>query len=215
MTDSAEDVFEARHAGIVAGVAAIEARLATLPNVPLEVREDLVVVRQWIDQQSEPNNWKMTRMRDRVMADNLGALASRFDRMIVWAHNEHVERDYEFAMGAVLAARFGTAYLPIGMVFDGGSFLASETGVTLDDESLPVTVGPAPANDVAAAFARTGAPLLLADLRTAPDYFQRPQLTRETGWNSATEAEMEGPTRVAKRFAAVIYVAKSTPSHRL
>jgi erythromycin esterase len=120
-------------------------------------------------------------------------------------------------MGSYLAKRGD--YVPIGFVFDHGTYNASPTGVNLEDARQPVDVGPAPPTDIASAFARTGAELLLVDLREASgnvaEYLGRPQLSRETGWNISDAQTMAGPRRLAKRFAAVIYVARSTPSRLL
>lgn len=201
----------------IAGIETIETRLAALRDVPPAIEDDLRVVRQWLELTADISEIKVIRLRDRFMADNIAAHASRAGKLIVWGHNMHIERDSEFAMGSYLAKRGD--YVPIGFLFDHGTYNASPTGVDLEDVRRSVDVGPAPPTDIAAAFARTGAELLLVDLRTASggvaEYLGRPQLARETGWNISDAKAMAGPRRLAKRFAAVIYVARSTPSRLL
>ena len=208
-------------AAYIEGIATIESRLATTRVVPQEIRDDFEVVRQWLALTGTKTPAEEHRLRDRFMADNIASRASRpgAGKMIVWAHNMHVEQDYEFAMGTYLAQRFATAYVPIGFLFDRGTYNASPTGVNLTDARRVVGVGPAPEADIAASFARTGADLLLVDLRRATggvaDYLNRPQITRETGWNISDEKSMPQARRLAKRFAAALYVARSTPSRLL
>lgn len=220
---SAEDTRRSlqTRAAYIEGIATIESRLAAMQDVPREIEDDLEVVRQWLALTGQATGAEEVRLRDRFMADNIAARASRADagKLIVWAHNMHIESDYEFAMGTHLARRFASSYVTIGFVFDRGTYNASPTGVNLEDARRVVEVGPAPETDIASAFARTGAGLLLVDLRRSSgrvaEYLSGPQLARETGWNVADEKSMSHPRRLAKRFTAALYVAHSTPSQLL
>ncbi len=137
------------------------------------------------------------------MADNLAWILDQHpgERVVAWAHNMHVSRAH--AMGHRLRERFGTAYVPIGMVFNRGGFLARK----------PAVIGPHTrcCADDRTAFARVGAPVLVADLRCAPagvvaDWFAGPHPMRETGWRYTNDAALTIIARLSLRFDIAIYV---------
>ncbi|MBK9030594.1 MAG: erythromycin esterase family protein [Myxococcales bacterium] len=166
-------------------------------------------------------------VRDQAMAENIGwllAQAPRGARMVVWAHNGHVETSGTFGMvpmGAHLRRALGADYLALGLVFDRGEFQAIDrtdgaTGMDL----RAFTVGPAPDTDVAAPFAATGHPLLAVDLRTAPsgvvaDWLAAPHRMREVGSMYFGAAAVGPPPALAGRFDALIFVARTTRARSL
>jgi erythromycin esterase len=83
------------------------------------------------------------------------------------------------------------------------------------------TLGPAPAWNASAAFARTGKPLLVLDLRALPrrgavrDWFAAPHPVRDTGAGFSGEKNMTHMHVLPKLYDAVIYVDKTTRARPL
>ena len=157
------------------------------------------------------------------MADNLRALRPGAGKMMIWAHNMHVGRYTDWAMGTLLQHAWGADYLPIGVVFGGGTFLAR--GLTAGGGYTALvdrTFGPASSIDAVAPLSALGAPLVALDLRgipaTAPAaaWFASAHPQRETGWLLESEAARYARRRTFRdRFDALIYVAHSSSSHLL
>ncbi|KYG09581.1 hypothetical protein BE21_01520 [Sorangium cellulosum] len=158
-------------------------------------------------------------VRDRAMAENVGWLLDQEGpsaKIVLWAHNGHIAYEMKpfVSMGSHLAAEYGEQYLPIGFMFSEGSFQAIDwTGG--DRRLREFTVGPPPEADVSTAFTRAGYPIAFLDLRTLPAgavaaWFAGPRPMREIGAVFSGEAEMSSPTRLVDRFAAVIFVQKTT-----
>src|SRR6202035_1560711 len=163
-------------------------------------------------------------LRDRAMAANVGWILDQQPpgtRMMLWAHNGHVnlanDGDFGQPMGKHLRQRFGDDYLALGFVCDQGSFQPIDwTAAERQAKVLAeFTLGPSPPAGVGAAFARTGLPLFVLDLRRLPpgpvaSWFSSLHPMRETGAVFTSEAGMTPPTTLTDRFDAVIFVGKTT-----
>jgi erythromycin esterase len=136
-------------------------------------------------------------------------------RMVVWAHNGHVNVAEPFdvaPMGAHLRRALGADYVVLGFVFDRGAFQAMggrARGLGAHE------LGEVPPGNVAEAFHRTGLPLLALDLRRPPpgvvaDWLAAPHPMRETGALFTDEEAMTQATVLPERFDAVIYVDATT-----
>jgi erythromycin esterase len=164
--------------------------------------------------------------REKSMANNVRWLLDqepKGTKMVVWAHNAHVNAEMPApmtAMGAHLRKALGKDYVPIGFVFDRGKFQAmahSEgAGIALGERE----VGEGTAGDFAEAFHRAGIPLFALDLRHPPagvvaDWLRAPHEMREVGALFADEATMRTVTVLPRRFDAVIYVDETTRARPL
>ena len=163
------------------------------------------------------------RYRESAMAENVRwilADAPPESRMLLWAHNGHLDKspagraDYP-PMGWHLAAALGPEYLPIGLIFSHGSF----TGVS-DGRAVHYTVEPKAAGTLDRALAAAGPPVLALDLRRLPvsgrvaRWFQAPQGT----WSiplrfdpdHPADAILEAP--IAEQFDGLIFFARTRPT---
>jgi len=178
-----------------------------------------------VAQVAELEAGKGSAYRDRAMAENVGWILAHEPagtRMVVWAHNGHVNYGADGAgsgytpMGECLRRSFGADYLNIGFVFNQGAFQAigriGQGARGLSEFSL----GPSPEGNLAAAFSRTGIPLSLLDLRSRPSsgpvaaWLRSPHPMRETGALFTDEAEMTAPTVITDRFDAILFVDRTT-----
>jgi erythromycin esterase len=121
------------------------------------------------------NSSDVNRRRDKAMADNVRWV---FDflgpetRMVLWAHNLHVQFDQTTRMGAHLHAAYGQAYYALGFDFYEGAFQARGTAGPNSRELKEFRVGPALEGSVGWVFARTTQKMssanFIVDLRAAP-----------------------------------------------
>ncbi len=152
--------------------------------------------------------------------------------MVVWAHNGHVCVHDPYAavhpLGELLRRRLGADYLALGFVFAQGSFQAVDGSRRL--ESLAErTLGPAPPQDLGAAFARAGLPYFVLDLRrrqvaagadtgpgaTAAAWLAGRRPMREIGAIFTGESAMVLQVVLPERFDAVLFVARTTSARQL
>jgi len=113
--------------------------------------------------------------RDKAMADNVRWI---FDflgpetRMVLWAHNSHVQFGQTTWMGAHLRAAYGQAYYALGFDFNEGAFQARGMVGASWRELKEFRVGPAPEGSVGWVFARAAQKLssndFIVDFRGAP-----------------------------------------------
>lgn len=157
--------------------------------------------------------------RDAFMAENLRAIRKTANtKMMIWAHNYHVGRYGEAAMGALLQHAWGKDYLPVGVVFGGGEFraIATRPDGSDDDDFATQTIGPPEPYDAVSPFVATSAPLLALDLRVLPAaadrWFTAEHRIRETGWAFTSERHMTRSGVLRDRFDALLFVAHSTAS---
>ncbi len=161
--------------------------------------------------------------RDRAMADNVGWLLEQTRaKIVVWAHNGHIANTLSAFtnMGNHLRKRYQQAYVNFGFVFGEGSFQALD--FTRPSRALAEhTLGSPPESNASVAFARTGKPLLVLDLRALPrrgvvrDWFAAPHPVRDTGAGFTGEKGMTHLQVLPKLYDAVIYVDKTTRARPL
>jgi erythromycin esterase len=113
--------------------------------------------------------------RDKGMADNVRWI---FDflgpetRMVLWAHNGHIQFGQTGWMGVHLRAAYGQAYYALGFDFNEGAFQVRGTAGADWKEPRESRVGPAPEGSVGWVFARAGQKVssenFIVNLRDAP-----------------------------------------------
>lgn len=177
------------------------------------------------------------RVRDRAMADNVDWIREfeDADRMVIWAHDAHVNRAEQVSrdtdatatsLGGHLADRHGDGYVALGFSFGWGSFQAigedpevdgEESGRGLWEYSLD---GPIPGT-VEATLARLDHPLAIVDIRAAreddraAEWLADPQQHFSVGATFEPENPEEYLTEYAyaAAFDAVCYVEETTRAH--
>jgi erythromycin esterase len=155
--------------------------------------------------------------RDRCLADNVGWLAQQHPAatLVLWAHNIHVMRTPS-RMGGMLAAQFGDAYCPVGFTFYAGSYVA----VRADEGPVVNTAAPALASSSEARLYQSGHRGLIIDLqRAATQQWTRWLLekrpTRNIGAFAVDGHDAYALACLPDLYAALIFIARSTPSQRL
>jgi erythromycin esterase len=184
-----------------------------------EMRHDLTILEQATAMYAPATGTTPFHVRDKAMADNVGWILAQQPgaRIVVWAHNGHIANRLEAFenMGSHLRKQLKTGYLNVGFVFSQGSFQAMQRtngGGGLNE----ITLGAPPESDVSVAFARTGKPLLVLDLRALPrtgvvrDWFWSPHPMRETGAVFSTEQNMTNTVVLPELYDAMIFVDKTT-----
>jgi erythromycin esterase len=155
-------------------------------------------------------------MRDAAMAENVAWILDREERIVVGAHNGHIQRqplwappiinDPQTTVGEHLAAALGDDLVVIASAFGGGTLELHRQlpGAPLGDiELFTEEVGPFAADTIDGVLAAAGPPLHLADLRSVTSI-------------DATKT-MNGPQPqpldVLAAYDAVVYVDRVTPWH--
>ncbi len=192
-------------------------------------RQHMEILRQVLELVSEKRDDSL--IRDRAMARNVQWILDTEPpdtRVVIWAHNGHVARDANHIvpqsanawapMGAYLAEALGDDYVPLGFVFNQGSFRAFDF-TQGGEESRGIrefTIGPAPPSSFAATFARTGLPIFVLDLRHAEGEAARwladPHPLRSIGSGFVDEEAMINPIVLPAAFDGVIFVERTTKS---
>jgi erythromycin esterase len=164
--------------------------------------------------------------RDRAMGDNAVWLLEQAGpdaRMMVWAHNGHVQLDASALpaanMGMRLRERLGAQYLSVGFVMNKGAYRASPDPKT-PKTSVEVPLAPVEPGYIAEAFARIDVPTFAIDLRTAPGglvsgWLAAPHLLHSCGWIVREDERTGYPDSLAHLFDMAIYVGQSSPSRPL
>ncbi len=150
--------------------------------------------------------------RDSSMAANVAWILAHRPAgapLVLWAHNGHVRRTHD-AMGAHLAARFGTAYRAIGFALGDGAYTAWDGHGTASFTAE----APAPGS-VEASLRAAGRPVLALDLRAAAAsrdgaWLAEPHPFRMIGALPVEDAFT--PTSVARDYDALVYVDHTTAS---
>jgi erythromycin esterase len=198
---------------------ALAALAPVLAKADADTRHDLRILEQATVMYTEKTPFDA---RDRAMAENVGWLLDTTKaRIVVWAHNGHISKllDSFRNMGSQLSAKYKADYVPIGFVFGQGGFQAMDW--SKESRRLgEITIGPAPEHFASAAFAKTGKPLLVLDVRTLPKgkvaaWFGAKHPLREAGAVFSSEATMVDPQALAERYDAVIYIDKTTRARPL
>jgi erythromycin esterase len=196
---------------------------ATSARAFADARHDLVILQQHSKLPASGIGVGVSIVRDEAMADNIAWLREQHPgvKMVVWAHNGHVANSMGSVhnMGGYLRARAKSDYVNLGFLFGDGSFQA--IGGPGKGQLAEWHVGPAPAYNASAAFARTGKPLLVLDLRALPktgvvhDWFAEPHPVREIGALFVDDETMTQQMVLPELYDAVIYVATTTRAREL
>lgn len=190
-------------------------------------RRNLVVVQQAETMMGDQAN--AFEHRDRAMAANLEwilAHKGRGTRVAAWAHNGHIQRDRLNRwknMGYHLARALGRRYVTFGFAFNQGSYQAIHQPPDGKGGGLQeITVGPAPAGNIGATFARTGTPLFALDLRKRPRarrgkaphpatrWLETPHMMRNPGAVYSTDEGSMAPQNLARLFDVMLFVDATT-----
>lgn len=163
--------------------------------------------------------------RDRAMAENVIWLSEQLpkdERVLVWAHNGHVQLDASSLlgpnMGTRLRAQLGADYLAAGFVLGEGTYRAWVKRGAPD--IADVAVGPRQLEWTAEAFARVGPASFAVDLRSVPvgvarDWLFSPHVLHSCGW-LVSEQEVAGSVDALGRlFDVAIYVGDTTSARQL
>jgi erythromycin esterase-like protein len=154
-------------------------------------------------------------VRDSSMAENVDWILAHEKpgtRMVLWAHNDHVNRRDGW-MGAHLAKRHGADMVVLGFATDAGRYTAIESGKLSTTNTLEVPTGDA----LETLCHATGLPRFVLDLRqagadpAAARYFATPHPMRSVGL-LATRMQFH-PMDIAHDFDAIVYVDSTTATH--
>lgn len=160
--------------------------------------------------------------RDQSMAENVKWIADHSPgaKMVLWAHNGHVQTSALYAsMGSELRRMFGRQMVIFGFAFNQGSFQArSQQDNVLKNFTVPV----APAGSLDAMLASTGLPLFALDLRQLPasgpvaDWWNQPHQTRSIGaiYPEDSPYAYMASLKAPNAFDALLFVAKTAAAHR-
>jgi erythromycin esterase-like protein len=163
-------------------------------------------------------------LRDESMAANIRWILDRNPgaKMIVWAHNGHVNfggrPGKDAPMGEWLRQAYDREMVTFGFAFNEGGFRAIELGKTFRDFTVP----PAPEGSLDAMLASARVPLFALDLRRLPksgpvaEWFALPHKSHYVGWGySEAHAENFLPNLTAPQsFHVLLFVDKTTPSRK-
>jgi len=163
--------------------------------------------------------------RDRAMADGVDRLldASRHDRIILWAHNAHVQHaPFDFVgeatrtMGQHLAERHGDDYAALGFSFETGSYQAMAEDESGEYGLRDCPVGDASEGSVGSTLGRVdGSPRFLDIRETADDsrlsqFLREERPLRQPGGMYDPESDDEAGLVLADAFDALIHVDETT-----
>ena len=168
-------------------------------------------------------------VRDRCMAENVAWILRQEGpqaRIMLWAHNGHVSHKPAKpgcgSMGNELKRMFGEDHIVFGFSFNHGSFQAIYRAPDGQWDGGPGlrshTVPPAPAGYVGEVFARAGMPILVADLRAAPEgsgahqWLQQRHPMRSIGaiFSDALAESFVVSTKLTEEYDAIIFIDQMT-----
>lgn len=180
-------------------------------------------------------------VRDRAMADNVDWLLGfeDADRIVLWAHDAHVNRQKHQVrgtgavaepMGKLLAERHGEEYVAVGFSFGGGTFQAmgqvdevdGEATYDLQGQTLQSPVSGTIDETLAVAPEEFDAPVALFDLRTAGNDDRLDDLLDEPLPRFSAGAMYDGPPIdylteyvFGDAFDAICFVSETTRARPL
>jgi erythromycin esterase len=177
------------------------------------------------------NDYHYLDFRARFMAENVEWILAGEPpgtRAMLWAHNFHISLSpypgYPFVfMGMHLRRTLGDDYLPVGFVFNRGSFQGLNfTSADREQSSLlqSFSVGPYPGS-FGSAMSRTGVPYFFLDLRRAPDsgpvhdWFSVPHVCKWVNYIYNCEKDIKYLFQLPLLYDAVIFIDKTTRAHPL
>jgi erythromycin esterase len=160
--------------------------------------------------------------RDEIMAENVHRLAARGDKIIILGHNEHwgqtpyrlVKPDLITSAGTLLSASLGSAYVAVGSVLLDGTFLAIDYEERYGQIRTQIMTAPS-SDDVATLLDAAGLESMIVPLHgTLPSWLAGTRRMRigTSGVQSRTKTMLDVPVDLGKKFDAVLYVRRSTPT---
>ena len=176
------------------------------------------ILGQWAEYRTDPL-WA-GRVRERAMAENIQWILQHEGpgtRMVVWAHNQHVQvmptRNGPEHMGAILRKALGKDLVAFGFGFRQGGFTSRDNG-SAGHPLRGFEVRPEPRATMEQAFANVAVPLFALDLRklsysgTVANWFRSAQGMREMGsvYSSAAPDAALISRCLAFAFDAFIFV---------
>jgi erythromycin esterase len=161
--------------------------------------------------------------RDEPMAENILRRAGRGEKVIVIGHNEHWgRRPYLLddprqpiaSAGAILGAALGDRYFALGSLALEGTFLAVEYTPGIRSGEIKVQSMTAPAGDDFAALISSGEDAIYPLRGELPPWLAGTHRLRFAGSTvpSRDRATLDVPADLGKKFDAVLYVRRSTPT---
>ena len=163
--------YEALASFLDVHMAELQSAYANRPLLPLVARQAAWGMSAYLDQLSASaahHDATAYNGRDAAMAINVGVLADRMypgKKIMLWAHNAHIERDRAAVsgdelswtnMGHWLAQRYGATYFALGLFM--------YQGVAAHNDRTLYGIAPAPGRSVEALAHSTGAAYLFFDL---------------------------------------------------
>lgn len=160
--------------------------------------------------------------RDEVMAENIEWLVGRGEKVIVVGHNEHwgqtpyrlVHPDLIKSAGMYLSEALGERYFVLGSLLLDGTFLAVDYEGAFG-EIRPQVMTPASADDFATLFDRAGLETMIVPMHgPLPNWLAGTHRMRIAGSavQSRTKTTLDLPADFGRKFDAVLYVRRSTPT---
>jgi erythromycin esterase-like protein len=153
--------------------------------------------------------------RDKCMATNIVRANENLfpgQKMMVWAHNGHImkmEGAGGKSMGANLDQMIGKKYFPIGFSFSSGSFNA----VGPVEDQFTHVVGKSKIGSLDDALFKSGNPLFFLPLNG--DYGTHSSRYIGAYFDPKKEADFYTNLPPSRAFSALIFIAKTTPTHLL
>ncbi len=195
----------------------------TSPHAFAEARRHVAAIGQFTSLALLENPMARAQLRDYVMAVNVAGIVANADpedRVIVWAHNEHVWKregngGYD-VLGRQLARWYGDGYYAIGFDFGSGAYRAPGANTWIHEVGAPEPTS------FTASLAKAGAPDLFLDIQGAlsaagaAGALRGPFTVRAT---AGGQVPMQNGVRVfdqslslADRFDGLFFVSRSTPT---
>jgi erythromycin esterase len=164
-----------------------------------------------------------TGSRDASMAENalwLLEQAGPNARIVLWAHNGHVQREPGAldSMGAALDRQLGAQMLVVGFAFGQGTCTAVSPGGGLATHTVPPPIP----ESYEASFAGTGQPRFILDGRglsagtPGPDWYleAHPHRSIGSGYDASRPADFYYQrVRLARLYDVVVYFQDTSASH--
>lgn len=160
--------------------------------------------------------------RDEVMGENVLRLTSRGEKVIVLGHNEHwgetpyrlVRPDLIKSAGMYLTDSLGASYFSLGSVLLDGTFLAIDYEAGFGQIRTQIMTAPS-ADDFASLFDRAGADSMIVPMHAPlPPWLAGTHRMRIAGSavQSRTKTTLDLPADFGRKFDAVIWFRRSTPT---
>lgn len=183
----------------------------------LSIEQTLRLVRWGMPTDYSERTAERWNRRDDVMATRALAPTLDGDRVILWAHNGHVQSEQmdglppgAVTMGQVLRAHLSLEYCVISGVFGSGSYRAINTETSMLES---IDVGDPPVNTIDhELWSMHETSALIVDLQAPGTILFEPQTTRWAGAALASSDEMIANVRPALGSNAIAFVREATPS---